>query len=150
MLLFSWSLQPLWSAPRLHLNPAQRRFLSSKMTPHLISIHPTCDFFMEYRCFVSVLVFCKDSSRKKTQQNRLMPSSGRIPQVQICFVLVQTIPPSFLESNQLFPFYISGQSSATHPLTGLPAPSSPVCTGVVAPQATMYGQVLFSASQYLS
>lgn len=87
--------------------------------------------------------------QKKTQQIRLMPSSGRIPQVQICCVLVQTIPPSFLESNQLFPFHMSSQSSPTQPLTGPPDPSSPVCAGVVTPQAIVSGQVLFSASLYV-
>lgn len=152
LFLLSWSLQPLWSAPRLHPNPAQQCFPSSQMTPphhHLISIHPTCGFFTEYRCFTSLSSSSAKTDPEKTQQNRLMPSSGRIPQVQICCVLVQTIPPSFLESNQLFPFHLSSQSSPTHPLTGPPDPSSPVCTGVVTPQATMYGQVLFSASLYV-
>lgn len=33
LFLLSWSLQPLWSAPRLHPNPAQQCFPSSQMTP---------------------------------------------------------------------------------------------------------------------
>lgn len=131
-------------------------FPSSTMTPppRLISIHPTCDFFTEYLCATSPSSSSAkrdpgNKKKKKARQNRLMPSSSRILQVQICCVLVQTVPPGFLESKQPFPFHLS-KPKLHHPTThlpaGPPAPSSPGCTGVVTPQATMYGQVLISAS----
>lgn len=149
LFLLSWSLQPLWSARRLHLNPAQQRFPSSKMTPTSSAFTPHVTSSRNMAALRLCPRLLQRQIQKKTQQIRLMPSSGRIPQVQICCVLVQTIPPSFLESNQLFPFHTSSQSSPSQPLIGPPDPASPVCAGVVTPQAIMYGQVLSSASLYV-
>lgn len=142
LFLFSWSLQPLWSAPRLHLNGAQQCFpLVLKDEPHLISIHPTCDFFffMEYRWFASLSSSSAKTDPEKHSKNKQKPSSASIPPVLLCpcpnnSSQLPGIKPTLLH----FPL-----AAKAPPRAHLPTHRAP------APQATRYGQVVLSASLYI-